>query len=73
MLRGPRVAGVLKSAEEIHPGLGLSLVPVFFPGAMRVQEEDYDFWRKAQQRVMAPNKWGSRIDNLPPAQDPEKF
>ncbi|CAG8391465.1 unnamed protein product [Penicillium salamii] len=70
VLKGPRVAGVLRNAEELYPGLGLSLVPVFFPGSMRVQEPDFDFWRQAQERVMVPNKWGARIDNLPPA--PEK-
>ncbi|KAJ5662683.1 hypothetical protein N7462_011609 [Penicillium macrosclerotiorum] len=67
VFRGPRVAEVLKTAEERYPGVGLSLVPVFFPGSMRVQENSFGFWRTAQDRVMAPNKWGTRIDTLPSA------
>ncbi|KAJ5708046.1 hypothetical protein N7488_007847 [Penicillium malachiteum] len=65
IIRGPRVAGVLRDVEELYPGVGLSLVPVFFPGSMRVQEIDENFWRQAQDRVMAPNRWGTRIDMLP--------
>ena len=33
---------------------------------MRVQQPDFAFWRDAQQRCLAPNKWGTRIDRLPP-------
>jgi hypothetical protein len=63
---GLQVANALKRAEEKFPGLGISLAPVFFPGGMRVQKPDFDFWRKAQQQRLAQNEWGVPIDNLPP-------
>ncbi|KAJ5893477.1 hypothetical protein N7495_005168 [Penicillium taxi] len=66
MICGSRVADALKTAEELYPGVGLSLVPVFFPGSMRIHEAEFDFWRTAQDQVMAPNRWGTRIDSLPP-------
>ncbi|KAF7887149.1 uncharacterized protein EAF02_003796 [Botrytis sinoallii] len=65
-IRGNRVADVLKAAERQYPGLGMSLVPIFFPGSMRVQPSEFDFWRAANERQMGPNRFGSRIDNLPP-------
>ncbi|KAJ5930626.1 hypothetical protein N7466_006119 [Penicillium verhagenii] len=66
VIRGLRVADALKTAEELYPGVGVSLVPVFFPGSMRIQEPDFEFWRNARDRVMAPNRWGTRMDSLPP-------
>jgi hypothetical protein len=30
-----------------------------------VKEEEIDFWRDAQDQRLRPNKWGTRIDNLP--------
>ncbi|KAF7921446.1 hypothetical protein EAE99_007754 [Botrytis elliptica] len=65
-IRGNRVADVLKAAERQYPGLGMSLVPIFFPGSMRVQPSEFDFWRAANERQMGPNRFGTRIDNLPP-------
>lgn len=57
------MAEVLKMAEEQYPDVGLALVPVFFPGSMRVKDdEDLKFWRDAQERRMAPNRFGKRID-----------
>ncbi|PWY94985.1 hypothetical protein BO94DRAFT_530874, partial [Aspergillus sclerotioniger CBS 115572] len=65
-IRGKRVADALKAAEQQYPGVGMSLVPIFFPGSMRVEPSEFDFWRAAQQRQMGPNSHGTRIDNLPP-------
>ncbi|KAJ6186444.1 hypothetical protein N7519_007745 [Penicillium mononematosum] len=65
-ISGTRVAHVLKMAEEQYPGVGISLVPIFFPGSMRIREQDFAFWRDAQERIMAPNQHGTRLDNLPP-------
>lgn len=62
LIRGNRVADVLKMAEERFPGVGMALVPVFFPGSMRVNDEDYGFWRDVQERRSAPNQFGRRID-----------
>ncbi|KAK2735079.1 hypothetical protein FQN57_001359 [Myotisia sp. PD_48] len=63
-LKGTSVKGVLRQAEELYPGAGVLLANVFFPGSMRVQQPEFAFWRDAQQRRSAPNKFGARIDNL---------
>lgn len=55
-LRGSSIASVLRIAEENYPGVGMSLVPVFFPGSLRVKEPDIEFWRKAQERTLGPNQ-----------------
>jgi len=68
VIRADRVAKVLKEAEENHPGLGISLLDVFFPGALRIKHEDLDFWRKALDSRFAPNKYGTRVDRIPPAE-----
>ncbi|KAJ5769089.1 hypothetical protein N7520_003648 [Penicillium odoratum] len=70
IIRGHRVADVIRQAEELYPGVGLSLVPVFFPGSMRIQPSEFDFWREAQERSKRPNRWGTRIDSLPPKDPP---
>jgi hypothetical protein len=67
VIRADRVAKVLKEAEKNHPGLGISLLDVFFPGALRIKDEDLDFWRKALDSRLAPNKYGTRVDRIPPA------
>lgn len=60
-----RVADVLKEVESKYEFVGTSLVPVFFPGGLRVKsEEDIQFWREAQGKRMNPNNWGTRIDQL---------
>ncbi len=65
-IRGDSVLKVLKMTEQKYPFVGTSLIPVFFPGGMRVQDEEIEFWREAQERRLAKNHWGTRIDNLPP-------
>jgi hypothetical protein len=56
----------LKEVEEHYPLVGSSLVPVYFPGSLRVKEkDDIEFWRKAQEIRIGANKWGVRVDNLP--------
>lgn len=66
------MAEVLKKAEAQYPFVGTSLVPVFFPGSMRVRESELQFWREAQQKRWEPNRWGTRIDNLPASDMGEK-
>ncbi|KAK6541497.1 hypothetical protein TWF694_007305 [Orbilia ellipsospora] len=65
-IRGPSVKQVLKEAEELYPGVGVQMAQIFYPGSMRVQESEFPFWREAQDRLLGPNKWGTRIDRLPP-------
>jgi hypothetical protein len=64
ILRGPKVADVLKEAEAKYPLLGTALVPVFFPGSMRVHEAELQFWKEAQELRTKPNKHGIRIDTI---------
>ena len=64
-IKGPRVAGVLKEVEDKYEFVGTSLVPVFFPGSLRVKEDEIEFWKKAQDKRLKPNKWGTRVDTLP--------
>jgi len=64
-ITGSSVARVLRETESKYQFVGTSLVQVFFPGSLRVKEEDIDFWREAQDQRLRPNKWGARIDNLP--------
>lgn len=42
------VAKVLKRVEDGYPLVGSSLVPIFFPGGMRVSQADRDFWTTAE-------------------------
>ncbi|PKS08374.1 hypothetical protein jhhlp_005318 [Lomentospora prolificans] len=62
IIRDKRVASVLKKVEEKYPMAGTSLVPIFFPGGLRVKDEDLTYWRKAINDRMAPNRYGTRID-----------
>ncbi|PCH39033.1 hypothetical protein WOLCODRAFT_46740, partial [Wolfiporia cocos MD-104 SS10] len=39
----PKVFKALQAAEEVEPGVGLALLPIFFPGELREKEEK---WRK---------------------------
>ena len=66
VVKGPKVQGVLKTLEERYPLVGTSLLSVFFPGSMRVKQEEVPFWRDAMNKRMAPNEYGFRIDALPP-------
>ncbi|EPS42039.1 hypothetical protein H072_4023 [Dactylellina haptotyla CBS 200.50] len=42
-------------AEEEYPGAGISLIPVFFPGSMRVKGSDIEFWQNVRERHQAPD------------------
>ena len=42
------VVSVLRKTEEQYPKVGLSLVPVFFPGGMRVKAGEKSFWDQAR-------------------------
>ena len=64
IIRGRRVATVLRDAEAKYPGVGTSILGVFFPGGLRVKDGDLDFWRKAVGAKLAPNKYGTRVDLL---------
>lgn len=58
----PRVAKVLREVEEKYPTVGVSLIPVFFPGSLRAKGDDLEFWQNAMTARMAPNRFGTRID-----------
>lgn len=64
VLRGTKVADVLKEAEVKYPLLGTALAPVFFPGSMRVDESELQFWKDAQELRTKPNSHGIRIDSI---------
>src|SRR6266498_5191909 len=55
---GNKVADVLKAVETKYPYVGTSLIPVFFPGTMRVPEEEQEFWTNAEQLRKAKNEHG---------------
>lgn len=42
------VSKVLRRTEERYPLVGSSLVPVFFPGGMRIKNAEKDFWANAE-------------------------
>jgi hypothetical protein len=65
IVKGGKVQEVLKRVEEKYPSVGTSLIPVFFPGTMRIKENEVPFWREAIRQRMAPNEYGFRIDALP--------
>lgn len=69
-IRAKRVTDVLKELEEKHQLVGTSLLDVFFPGALRVKDGDLEFWRHAMNARLAPNKYGTRIDCIPPQAPP---
>jgi hypothetical protein len=60
-LRGPRVADVLKALEQKHPFVGTALLPVFFPGGLRVKHEDIQFWNEAKEKRLQPNQYGTQV------------
>ncbi len=64
VIRDDRVAKVLKKAEEKYAGLGISLLDTFFPGALRVKDEDLGFWQEALASRYGPNKYGTRVDRI---------
>jgi hypothetical protein len=60
-IRAKRVADVLKELERKHEFVGTSLLDVFFPGGLRVKDDDVEFWLKAKEARLSPNKYGTRI------------
>ena len=70
------MADTLKQVEEKYPLIGTSLVNVFFPGSMRIDEENIEeiaFWRAALEKRYNKNKHGIRLDRLPPAPQEDKM
>ncbi|OTA90536.1 hypothetical protein M434DRAFT_13853 [Hypoxylon sp. CO27-5] len=43
-----KVSGVLRKTEDRYPLVGSSLISVFFPGGMRVNDKEKEFWSKAE-------------------------
>ncbi|PCG91083.1 Hypothetical protein PENO1_095750 [Penicillium occitanis (nom. inval.)] len=75
-IRARFVAETLKEVEHKYPRVGTSLLDIFFPGSMRIKEEnteDITFWRAALERRLEKNKHGIRLDRLPPAAQQEKL
>ncbi|KAK8005904.1 hypothetical protein PG991_012201 [Apiospora marii] len=67
VFRGKKVAAVLKRVEESYPMVGTSLVNVFFPGSLRVADDnDFEFWQRAFYERYAPNKHGRCVGVTPP-------
>lgn len=67
IFRGKKVAAVLKEVEKSYPLVGTSLVGVFFPGSLRVADnEDYEFWQKAFHLRYVPNKHGRCVGVMTP-------
>jgi hypothetical protein len=60
-LRGSRVADVLKMVEQNHPFVGTSLLPIFFPGGLRVKDKDINFWQEAKEKRLRPNRYGTQV------------
>lgn len=59
-----KVTKVLKKTEEKYPLLGSSLVPIFFPGGMRIEQKDQEFWQVAEERrqVCGLKQLGIRVE-----------
>jgi hypothetical protein len=48
-----KVMRVLEKVEYIYPGVGRALVPIYFPGLLRADEEI--FWQRARESEEARN------------------
>lgn len=46
---------VLRKVEERYPFVATSLIPVFYPGGLRIKEEDRSFWEEAEYRRSVKN------------------
>ncbi|RYP06942.1 hypothetical protein DL765_009308 [Monosporascus sp. GIB2] len=45
---------------------------IYFPGGLRVKGDDLGFWQSALNSRLAPNRYGTRIDDLgKPLVEPE--
>ncbi|KAL1640173.1 hypothetical protein SLS58_007124 [Diplodia intermedia] len=51
-IKKPMIAEALREAEKRYPfiGVGSSLIPTFFPGGMRIPQDDVSFWTVAAKR-----------------------
>ena len=49
------VASVLHKVEQQYPRVGLSLIPVFFPGGMRAKAEEMPLWNDARSTGRGQN------------------
>ena len=49
-----KVSKALMYAERDHPGVGTSLIPIYYPGGFHAPDDEIDFWRaKGVSRVRA--------------------
>ena len=64
VISGRSVQQVLRAVEEKYEFVGTSLIPVFYPGSMRVSDDQADFWKKALKKRYGPNRFGERVDML---------
>jgi hypothetical protein len=55
-----KVMEALKDTERSYPGLGRSMLPVFFPGSLRPDEEDW--WKQAKVTEAALNITAAKCD-----------
>lgn len=53
------VSKVLQKTEDRYPLVGSSLVPIFFPGGMRVTKDEQEFWANATR-----NRESQGLSNL---------
>lgn len=60
-IRGKRVADILKELEQKHQFVGTSLLDIFFPGGLRVRDDDIEFWLQAKEARRSPNKYGTLV------------
>lgn len=57
-----RVKDVLKAVEEEYANVGVSLLDVFFPGGLRLaDQEELGFWRKAIDKRNEANSHGTKL------------
>ncbi|OTA59590.1 hypothetical protein K449DRAFT_372580 [Hypoxylon sp. EC38] len=59
-----KVSGVLRKTEDRYPLVGSSLISVFFPGGMRVNDKEKEFWSKAEsiRQIQGLSKLAIKLD-----------
>ena len=50
IITGQTVQQALRAVEEKYEFVGTSLIPVFYPGSMRVSNDQTEFWKKALKK-----------------------
>jgi hypothetical protein len=73
---GDKVSKVLVKLERQYPGVGLSLIPVFFPAGFYSPENERVFWsdarRRREERFPSTGTAQSRIPSHSPLADASK-